>query len=432
MFHRSRTLAAITAIAGTALALTACSSSGGGAPAELDPDEEITIDFAYWGNDVRAELYDEAIAAFNEEYPNITVRSSFLAWTEYWDKRRTEAAGGGLPDVIQMDMNYLREYSEAGLLLDLAPYMGEQINTDGLDAAVLANGEIGGQTTAVPVSTNALGMFFNPTLAEELGVEGFAGGTWEEYDAWLADVKDTFDADGVQAWGGSKYTSMQAFEIQQRAKGEDLFTDDGEVNFTREDLADYWNQTQPLIADDLVTPQQRIEELSPLTAFDAAEQLTEITWDTMGVGFLANLGEAYPTLEIQAPPVTVEGAQDLYRKAGMLLSGAGTSDHPEAVAAFIDFMVNDPQTGAIFGTNRGIPASQTALDGATLEGINAQVIEYEESVADRLGDAPPVPVVGYGPIEQLFTQLGSELGFGTITVDEAVDQMFNEMDILLG
>ena len=46
--------------------------------------------------DVRAELYNEAIAAFNEEYPNITVNATFLAFPEFWEKRQTEAAGGRL------------------------------------------------------------------------------------------------------------------------------------------------------------------------------------------------------------------------------------------------------------------------------------------------------------------------------------------------
>ena len=49
---------------------------------------EVTLDFAFWGNDIRAEMYNEAIAVFNEEYPNITVNPTFLAWDEYWESVR--------------------------------------------------------------------------------------------------------------------------------------------------------------------------------------------------------------------------------------------------------------------------------------------------------------------------------------------------------
>ena len=93
--------------------------------------------------------------------------------------------------------------------------------------------------------------------------------------------------------------------------------------------------------------------------------------------------------------------------------------------------MNSPEVGAIFGTNRGMPASQSQLDGIELDKTAQQIIDYEESIADRVGDAPPVPVVGYGSVEAKFKALGQELGFGTITVDEAVDQLFAEIDVIL-
>lgn len=431
MFRIPRSLALATVSLGLAsIALSGCSSTPAESSPTLDPDEKITIDFAYWGNDVRADLYDQSIAAFNEEYPNITVRSSFLAWPEYWEKRQTEAAGGGLPDVMQTDINYLRQYHQSDLLLDLTPYLGSVIDDTTVPESVLANGVIDDEVIGFTISTNALGMFINPTLAEELGVEPFAGGEWADYDEWLASVRDAAKSKGVEAWGGSNYASLQAFELMQRSKGENLFTNDAELNFSREDLTEYWSMGAELVASETVTPQRRLEELRPLTAFDAAEQVSEITWDTMGASYLANLGEAYPTLEIAEPPVTVEGAKDMYKKAGMLLSAAKSTDHPQAAAALIDFLSNSPEVGEIFGTNRGIPASSSALEGAEITGISAQVLEYEKSIASRIGDAPPLPPVGYGPLEQLFRSLGEELSYGTITVDDAVDQLFGEIDVI--
>jgi len=427
MSRTSRSLAFTVPLILVATALGGCAAS----PA--DGDGEITLDFAFWGNDLRAEMYDEALALFADEHPEITVRTSFLAWAEYWEKRQTEAAGGGLPDVIQMDMNYLRQYAQNGLLLELDPFLGSVIDADAVPENVRGNGVIDDGLVGLTISTNALGMFLNPRLAEEVGVDGFAGGTWADYDLWLAEVHERAQALGLSVWGGANYaTSLQVFETMQRAAGEDLFTEDGEPNFTREDVAAYWGQGIGLLEAGIVTPQRRLEELRPLTAFDAAEQVSSIDWDTMGIGYLANLGEGYPELEIVAPPVTVPGAKDLYQKAGMLLSAASNTDHAESAAVLIDFLSNDPRVGEIFGTNRGIPASTTALEGAEISGIDAQVLAYENSVADRLGAAPPVPPVGYGSLDLLFRTLGEELGHGTVTVDEAVERLFSEMDVLFG
>ena len=430
---RSKRLAAGIALTASLGLLAGCAgtSTPGDAQPTFDPDEEVTLDFAFWGNDVRAELYAEALEAFNEEYPNITVNTSFLGFPEYWEKRQTEAAGGGLPDVMQTDINYLRQYAENGLFLDLTPYLGSLIDTEPLPENVLQIGQIDGVTTGITISTNAWSMYQNSVLLEEIGVEPFQDGSWQDYNDWMAEVTEAAEAAGVEVWGGADYTGrIQSFEIQQRAKGKDLFTDEGEVNFTKDELRAYWESGQEL-RDGVTVPQQRLEEVLPMSGFDTAQQTSEMTWDSFGVSYLANLGEPYTELEITAPPVTEEGAKDLYKKAGMLLSASAKTDHPEAAAILIDFLVNDPATGEIFGTNRGFPASETALSGATLDGVNQQIAEYEASIADRLGDAPPVPVTGYGTIEDKFRQIGIELNFGTITVDEAVDQFFTEMDIVL-
>ena len=42
-----------------------------------------------------------------------------------------------------------------------------------------------------------------------------------------------------------------------------------------------------------------------------------------------------------------------------------------------------------------------------------------------------MPIVGYGTLEEKFRQIGTELNFGTMTVDEAVSEFFTEMDVVL-
>lgn len=432
MFNTKRTAAIIAAATGTALVLAGCSGGASGGGDGFDPEEQITINFSFWGNDVRAGLYDQAIDLFNEEYPNVTVQTSFLPYPDYWERRQTEAAGGGLPDVVATDISYLRQYAENGLLLDLEPFLGDQIDTEPFDEAVLASGEVADITAGIPISTNAWGLFSNPTLLAEIGAEDFAGGDWDDYTAWIEDTTAAAEAAGVEAWGAGDWTGrIQVFELQQRSQGEELFTEDGQPNFDEDDLRDFWNQTTEQRESGVFIPQQRVEEQMPLGAFDTALTASEMTWDNFGAGYLANLGEAYPELNLTAPPVTEEGAKDLYQKAGMLLSASARTDHPEAAAIFIDFLVNDPEAGAIFGTNRGLPASETARSSTSFEGLDAQIEEYEASIADRLGEAPPVPIVGFGNIEEEFRVLGTELMFGTVTVDQAVERFFTEMDVVL-
>jgi multiple sugar transport system substrate-binding protein len=428
MFSKKRLVAGAALATGAVLVLAGCAGETADPAATFNPDVKVTLNLAFWGNDVRADLYNQAIDAFNEKYPNIKVNSTFLGFPEFWEKRQTEAAGGGLPDVMQFDYSYLRQYAQNGLLLDLDPYIGGIIDKKPLADNILKIGVVDDTTYAIPTSTNAWGLFTNPKLLETAGVETFDGGSPTDYADGMQPVTD---GAGDEFYGGSDYTGrIQNFELQLRSEGKNLFNDDGSAGFDEKRLTEFWNDGA-VIRDGIGIPEQKVEELKPLGAFDSAKTASELTWDNFGAGYLGNLGEGYTELGLVAPPVTKDGAKDLYLKPSMLHAISAKTKHPEAAATLVDFLINSPESGKIFGTNRGLPASTTALAAADLDPLSTQIKDYEASISDRLGDAPPVPIVGYGSLEEKFRQLGTELNYGTITVDDAVKQFFAEMDVVL-
>jgi multiple sugar transport system substrate-binding protein len=421
---------AVAVAASAALLLAGCSADPEGPSADFDPNAAVTLDLAFWGNDTRAGFYKNAIAKFNEKYPNITVNSTFLGFPEFWEKRQIEAAGRDLPDVMQFDYAYLRQYSQNKLLLDLKPYLGKYIKTDGFTESTLGIGVVNGVTTALPIGTNAWAMFTNTALLSKAGVAAYAGGTsWDEYATWMDSVKK---AGGGSVWGGSDPTGrIQNFEITLRAGGKNLFNDAGEPQFTKADLTDFWNRGAQVRGTGATIPTKRLLEVAPKSGFGAGLTTSELTWDNFGAGYAGDLGIDASGLAITAPPATTAGAKDLYLKPSMLHAISANTEHPEASALLVDFLLNSKEAGTVFGTNRGLPASSTHLAGVQLDPLSQKILDYESSIKDRLGQAPPVPVVGYGSIEEKFRQLGEELGLGTVTVAQAVDQFFSEMETIL-
>ena len=148
MFSRRPGLKTIVAAAAL-LTVAACggddsepegSATGDGGAAEeeqADDQEPVTITFTWWGDDNRADLYEQSLALFAEEYPHITVNPNFSAWDDYWPARATEAAGGALPDVMQMDLSYIRQYAAPGQLLALDDYVEDQIDLSGFEDTLL-------------------------------------------------------------------------------------------------------------------------------------------------------------------------------------------------------------------------------------------------------------------------------------------------------
>ena len=304
LLNMKRFMAAASLTTAAVVMLAGCTSGSEEPASNFDPNAPVTLNLAFWGNDTRAKMYTDAITAFNKQYPNITVNSTFLTFPEFWEKRQIEAAGGGLPDVMQFDYSYLRQYSENGLLLDLGPYLGQYIKTDGFTESALGIGVVEGKTTALPVGTNAWAMFANKAVLDKVGVTAYEGGTsWEEYATWMRQVTQ---GGGGTTWGGTDMTGrIQNFELYLRANGKNLFGDDSKPQFTEADLKAFWETGAQLRAG-ITIPQQRLAEVAPKSGFGAGLTATELTWDNFGAGYLGDLG-AQPTASCSSnrrPPRT--------------------------------------------------------------------------------------------------------------------------------
>lgn len=425
MFNKKRVITAVALATGAVLALAGC-ASGSAPESSYDPDEKVTLNFTWWGNDDRAERYNQLIAAFNEEYPNITINGQFTDFPGYWEKRQTEAAGGGLPDVWQFSDSYLRQYGEPGYVLDLGT-VKDYIDFSTFDDSLLGTGQLGGTQYSLPTGYSAWANFVNEDLITANAITPPEGGTsFADFSDWMAEA--TAQSGGA-VYGGTDLTQrIQNFELVLRAQGKNLYTDDGKLGFTEEELADFWESGAEM-RDGVAIPQSKLEELTPKSGFGAGLTATETSWSNFLGGYAADSGASAITLI--APPTAKEGSKDLYRQAGLQVAISADTEHPEAAAIFLDYVVNSPEAGAIFGTSLGFPASTSKLAGAVLEGQDKQVSDYLDSVSDRIGDAPPIPVVGYGALEQKFWDLGKALGLGAITVDDAVSQFFSEAGVVL-
>ena len=423
--------------AALALALSACSGGGSsedpttgggetGGGATVDPNEEITLNVTWWGNPDRADRYYQAIALFNEEYPNITIQPNFSAWPEYWTARATEAAGSSLPDVMQMDLAYISQFGTRGQLLDLSPYIGGELDVSGMPEALLASGQIDGQTLGVATSTNTLALFYNPAVISQLGVDApTADMTWEDYNAFLAEAAEAGAGLDPILFGSADYTGVFWMFIQHMVQeGNEVFTPEGEIAFTEDDVREWLNQTSELRASAGLFPTDRAVQIAPLTGYTVNETATEFSWDNFLAGFLADSGAE--NIDMLPVPLGSDGERSMFQKPSMLLSGAANTEHPEAVAAFISFNMNNPEVGAIFGTSRGVPSTESARSNLAAEGTDAEVIAYEDDHADDITASVPTLPEGFGTIEATWLRLAEELGYGTITVDEFVDQWFSE------
>ncbi|MHC6231972.1 ABC transporter substrate-binding protein [Arthrobacter sp. MMS24-T111] len=425
MIDRRHFLTTVAVGTASAAALAACGNGGSSSGQTGTAEKPVTINYTWWGNDDRAERTRKAIALFEAKNPDIKIAGNFTDFGGYWQKRATEAAGGGLPDVMQFDLSYLRDYGQRNQLLDLGTV---KINTDAFEKSVLPSGQVKGKTYGIPTSTNVFAVYYDPAKLASLGVaEPDGSWTYAEYNKFMAEV--SAKSHGA-IFGGTDYTGVWwMFNIWLRQNNIKAFTDDGKLGFSKDDLKKWWKLAADVRGTSAVVSEEKVTQLLPKSPFGSNVTATEVTWDNFMAGYLADSGAK----ELKLVPVPSDDPNNLglFPKAAMLMSASAKTRFKDAAARFIDFMVNDPEVGQIFKTSRGVPASKTQRDGTTFDGADKLVVDYEKSIEQYLKDSPEPPIVGFGTLEASFKRVSSDMNYGKLTIDSAADAWFKEAEDLI-
>ncbi|WP_190232566.1 sugar ABC transporter substrate-binding protein [Streptomyces phaeochromogenes] len=193
-----RALAA--AVVALALPLSACGSGGDeGGSTDASGKVEGDITFQTWNLRANFKPYFEGlIADFEKKYPGTNVKWVDQPAEGYADKISADAAGGTLPDVVNVSPDLVAPLAKAGLALDLdksaAKYKKEYL------PGAWASHEIPGMegTFAFPWYLNTGPLFYNKSLFKEAGLD--ASKPPKTYDELFDDALELADkSDGKVA-----------------------------------------------------------------------------------------------------------------------------------------------------------------------------------------------------------------------------------------
>ncbi|MGW5650383.1 ABC transporter substrate-binding protein [Streptomyces humi] len=156
-----------------ALPLSACGSGeDGGGSSDASGKVQGDITFQTWNLRANFKSYFEGVIAdFEKKYPDTHVKWIDQPAEGYADKISADAAGGTLPDVVNVSPDLVAPLAKAGLALDLdkaaAKYRSEYL--DGAWASHRIPGMSG--TYAFPWYLNTGPLFYNKTLFKQAGLD---------------------------------------------------------------------------------------------------------------------------------------------------------------------------------------------------------------------------------------------------------------------
>ncbi|MEU8872113.1 ABC transporter substrate-binding protein [Streptomyces javensis] len=428
--HPSRRAVLAAAAIGLGTALTAtlsgCSAASGGT------SDGITLTFSWWGNDDRAARTEKAVRLFEGEHPGVSVRTSNGEFGAYLQKLATQAAGGGIPDVVQLDYRQVSQYAGGEAIMPLGDVIeAGTIRTSEMDKGLLRTGTYEGGQYALPMGRGITGYAYDSAVYKKAGIPTpRPGWTWQD---WAAANKK-IAALGLKSPDGRPYTGSNdggtnedVFETWLRGRGGKLYAGQTELGFTEGDLAAFWSFCDGLREDGAIaeardTVQAKSTETSPIGRGLAA---ADFTWDAPFPGYTGLLGE-----DIHFAPVpTTDGHQGAYFKPSMLLGIGANSEHPKEAAQLIDFLLNDPRAGDILGFSRSTPPNRkiAARVAKTLRGPEREIYDYAQTMEKYgLDDPPTAPPPGDLAIQTAFKRGYQRVMYGMATPRQAARELIDE------
>lgn len=384
-----------------------------------ESDENVTISMTWWGDTKRNEVYNKVIDAFELENPNIKVERPYQTWASYFDILSTQMAGGNAPDVIGMHQRYVSEYTSRGALLDLQPYIDSGVlNVKDIPESVLDSGYVNGKLYMITQGMTSTATSYNTAVFNQLGIS-YPDMDWtmDEFTAKLEEIKTAADAKGMEIWSSGDFSQdFSLFSFWARMNGQNLFTEDGQVGFTEDTVAGWFQYWKALRDKDLIPDAATVVEHASLPLEQSLYATKKIAISTMPISQVGQYQSQvtddgqielirFPHLEGKPNPEYISGA---------FFTVNAASKNPEAAAKLVDFFINNPEAQKTFKLEQGVPAAAAAAEvvAPELSDSEKKTMDFVQNQLIPYASGEPYPPMGFNEISASYVNVSSSVAYG--------------------
>jgi multiple sugar transport system substrate-binding protein len=395
---------------------------------------ETRLRYIWWGNPDRDKRTNAAIDLYNKKNPDISVDRESYAWADYWPKLATQAAGGNLPDVIQMDYRYIFEWARRGQLADLTPMVGNQLKLDHFDKNQLNSGMIDGKLYGLSMGGNSVALVYNKTKYDALKIALPDPLSWT-FDDFIKIGKEVQPhlPDGTH-FTANKGDNESWLEMFVRQRGKALYTEDGQLGFELDDIVAFWTVMTGMQKDGL-TPPPDVQAQDTTGALEKimlvlGKAITDFTNSNQLVAIQKLMQEQ---VDLTSLPNQEGNKPGQYMKPSMFISQSAASAESDQSAKLLNFMITDLDAADVLQIERGVSADSEVLKHIEpgLTDVQQRVTGYLTTLAKHVGPLPPPPPKGAGEIAQLLYPAYQSVAFERASVEDgAKDFMQRATEIL--
>ncbi|MFU8871989.1 ABC transporter substrate-binding protein [Micromonospora sp. SL4-19] len=372
------------------------------------PEEEARVDDGpvelsvfWWGEAARAEATEHALRLYSQQNPQVRFRVTWQGLTGYYDRLATQAVGGNVPDLFQIDDTVLTEYARREIVLDLSRYVADnRLDLGDLPEHLARYGQVEGRTRAVPAAQTNAALVYNRDLLRRLRQpEPRTGMPWKEYAQWAARVTR---ASGNRVAGTVDPSGdYRALWLWLRGRGSEFYQG-RQLGFSSDELIDwfeFWEVARldralavnPLVelADTGEPARHLVVTGQTAASFAWSHQLPELqrhTDDELGMTILPGTPAAQ------------------WPRASMYWAAFRGTRHPGLVVDVINFLTVNVAAGRALGTERGLNASvpvRRFVEQGVTDRPGKRLVALGTDLDDLMGPAPAPPPKGHARVRTL-------------------------------
>lgn len=306
-------------------------------------DVQGTITFWHsFTQGARLEALDQTIERFKEAYPNVTVNTEVLTWTDFKDRWRNGIETGELPDISTACNIYeVEELVNAGLLQPVNEVIDE-IGHERFADNVLSELSHGEDIYGLPYYSHAFVLWYRNDVLKDADID--PPQNWEEFAAAAKAVTDPDK--GIYGYAAAlsprDHLATIDLHLYMRSKGDSLLTQDLKANLTSETALEgirYWADiyrtcSSPDYYDDTV------EERSQ--HFYQGDTVFDVNSGFHISGIMNNrpdLVESISCVEFPFKEDSVSNNASMVTQIPLVMYAS--SENKEAAEAFLEFLYTD-------------------------------------------------------------------------------------------
>ncbi len=400
---------------------------------------ETNLRFSWWGGNSRHEATIAAVKAFQEANPDINVKMEYTGFSGHQTRKITEFAGGTEPDLMQINWNWLPQFTPTGEGFYDLNQLSDVLDLTQFDQASLDAVTINGKLNGIPVGVNGRIMYYNKDTWDKAGITE-PPKSWDDLKEAGRIFKEKLGDDYYPLYVGGEgqagATLLRAYMVQKYGKSL-IDQEKQQWAISEEEMIDMFRFYQELIDNHVMPTTKTYLAEGVMDEFESANWVKGYyggvyIWPTVTAKY-ADVLENKDALTLAGQPM-MDGAKasGIFFKPSMLLSIKKATNNPQETAKLLNYLLNEEEGVKILGLTRGVPLSKAALailaaegesGGLTVEGID-YVIAQDNSIATSV-------YFDNSKLYELFNQTIANIDYGKASLEDAAKDYYKKGNRIL-